>query len=127
MGKGTTDPFQYLEIRIAKCTTAFDPTRPCIGDTVINQIFALQNELYAGLMYVNPLINPGTVDYLDFYLEERNFISFGQTIGSHLTSYIEDYSIQTDQNLLPLEQNEIDSGIRIPPSEKVYPFAFSAN
>ena len=85
----------------------------------MNQVFATNRELFAGLIYINPLINPGSTDYLDYYIEDTNFISFGQTVGTQLFCYAEDYSIQTDESLLPFTQNKVDQGIIIPPSSKL--------
>ena len=53
------------------------------------------------LFHVNPLINPGSTDYLDYFVEDRNFISFTMIQGAYSTAYIQDYTIDTDESLLP--------------------------
>ena len=47
----------------------------------------------ANLYFVNPLINPGSVDYLDWEINDLNFISFNEQEGKLSIAYIEDYTI----------------------------------
>jgi hypothetical protein len=68
----------------------------------------------AVLYYVNPLINPGNTDYLDYYLDDSNFVSFTKLQGSYTMVYLEDYVIETDESLLPLSDIRIDKGLKVP-------------
>ena len=58
-------------------------------------------QLFAHLAYVNPLINPGDTNYLDYYINDLNFVSFSKQNGAFANSYIEEYQISTDESLLP--------------------------
>ena len=94
-GKQTSAIWEYLEIRISKCDAAAS-TIPCATQTYIDSVIAQRGELDAVLFYVNPLINPGSTVYLDYFVEDRNFISFTMTQGAYSTANIQDYEIDTD-------------------------------
>ena len=66
-------------------------------------MIASRGELDAVLYYVNPLINPGSTAYLDYFVEDRNFISFTMLQGAYSTAHIQDYQIDTDESLLPYD------------------------
>jgi len=47
--------------------------------------------LNVGFFYLNPMINAGKADYLNYYLESRNWISFTKRLGAMALAYVEDY------------------------------------
>ena len=47
----------------------------------------------ATLFYVNPLINPGNIDYIDYEINDANFNLFTLNQGQVSYGYIEDYTI----------------------------------
>jgi len=53
-------------------------------------------EFFISLTFVNPLINPGSTEYMDYYLEDKNFMSFTKTVGGYAIGNVEDYAINTD-------------------------------
>lgn len=67
-----------------------------------------------GMFYVNPLINAGEQVYLDYYFEDRNFVTFTKNLGSYSFARIQDYEIQTDESLLPFTETRVETGIIIP-------------
>ena len=74
-------------------------------------------------MLVNPLINAGSTDYLDYYVEDVNFVSFNKIIGAYSIGYIQDYRIETDQSLLPFTDTHVDEGIVIPEPFTIIPYS----
>ena len=56
-------------------------------------MIAAQGSLSVGFFYVNPLINPGNPDYLDYYFEDKNTISFSNTLGADAIARVQDFSI----------------------------------
>lgn len=85
-----------FEIRIYECNASLLSTRPCINQTVIDNMINTVGSVSAILFYVNPLINPGDINYLDYYLDDTNFISFTKFQGAYTMVYVEDYVIETD-------------------------------
>lgn len=43
----------------------------------------------AGFFYVNPLINPGDSNYLDYYFEDRNFLAFDKKLGAYSIAHVQ--------------------------------------
>ena len=68
---------------MSKCTNSSTDQRPCANQSFIDSLFTTQGELFASLIYVNPIINPGSDEYLRYYIEDMNFISFSTTQGGH--------------------------------------------
>jgi hypothetical protein len=65
-------------------------------------------------VYVNPIINPGSQNYLEYFLDDRNYLRFTTKLGARSTGYVQDYSIETDDSLLPHQEKVEDKGIIIP-------------
>lgn len=101
-------------IYLGKCYNSTDPSRPCVPDATINTMQSLYGQFYFSLVYANPLINPGDSKYLDYILNDRNFIRFTNQLGAMSNCFVEDYSIITDVSLLPYSDNREDDGIFIP-------------
>jgi hypothetical protein len=53
-------------------------------------------QFYSALYFVNPLINPESKDYLDYYIEDRNFITFTKTQAGQSMGYVQEFAIETD-------------------------------
>ena len=83
-----------LSISVSPCNNSFDPTKPCVNESVIDaSILANGGQLYAHLAFVNPLINPGNTNYLDYYINDLNFILFSKQNGAFSNLYVEEYQI----------------------------------
>ena len=59
-------------------------------------MMSLQGSMNIGLFYVNPLINPGNPDYLDYYFEDKNTVPFTTKSGANAIARVQDFSIETD-------------------------------
>ena len=53
-------------------------------------------QFYLSLAVINPLLNPGSEQYLGYYIEDKIHISFTETLGTESVIYIEDFKIVTD-------------------------------
>jgi len=42
-----------------------------------------------GFVYINPLINAGSKDYLSYFLEDRNYLTFTKKLGAYSNAFIE--------------------------------------
>ena len=56
---------------------------------------------------MNPLINAGNTEYLDYKIVDNNFVSISPTIGAHNNIYVEEYTIETDESLLPFTSHRV--------------------
>lgn len=59
---------------------------------------------------------------MDYYFEDRNFLTFTKTLGAYSFARVQDYAIETDYSLLPLAETKVDNGIIIPDLFQVIPF-----
>ena len=46
--------------------------RPCVADSVINDI----GYFYLNYYFMNPFVNSASLDPVDYYLEDRNYFGF---------------------------------------------------
>ena len=67
-GKLTSNVSKYVEIRVNKCNSSLNSTRTCVNQSQIDNLYSIFGDISVGLFYVNPLINPGNTEYLDYYL-----------------------------------------------------------
>ena len=58
---------KHLEVSISPCTAGSDPSRPCTSEAQIDYIISNYGPIAATYFYVNPRINPGDANYLDYY------------------------------------------------------------
>jgi hypothetical protein len=59
---------------------------------------------------LNPLINPDNDEYLTYYLEDSNYITFSQHGGEEGRLLVEDFQISTDESILPFSNYLLESG-----------------
>jgi len=74
---------------------------------------AMMGQFFFSFLYVNPLINPGDSNYLDYFLEDRNYMRFTTQLGMMSSGFVKDYSIITDVSLMPYSQTVEDDGVVI--------------
>ena len=82
-----------MEFRIYQCNNATNSSRSCVAQSSVETYLNIAGAVYATLTYVNPLINPGNSEYLDYFVEDKNLISFTKTSGVISFGYVQDYSI----------------------------------
>jgi hypothetical protein len=70
----------------------------------------MQNFFYFTLYYSNPVINSDRKDYKSYYLEDENYVIFGDSMGSLTYVYFTDYTINTDNSIWPFENWVTDQG-----------------
>jgi hypothetical protein len=71
-GKYTSESFKLMVINIGKCNNSTDPQRPCVDDSVIRQKTTYTVNYY----FMNPFVNSGTLEPVNYYLEDRNYFVF---------------------------------------------------
>ena len=67
-GRLTSNNLKGVQIAITKCNSSLDLSRPCANDTEIQaRLLTSFNGVFLGQLYtVNPLINPGNINYIDY-------------------------------------------------------------
>lgn len=56
---------------------------------------------------VNTIVNPNNQNYLQTFIEDRNYFTFTPVLGMKANAFIEQYSIETDVSILPYSVNQI--------------------
>ena len=93
-GKLTLNNMTSIAIKIKKCNSSLNSTRPCANDTILNSFLSSEFGTFtANVFIVNPLINPGNIEYLDWEVDDRFFLGFSMQQGGKLIQMIEDYTI----------------------------------
>ena len=67
-GKYIQQNMRGLEIRVHQCDNTTNSSRSCANDSFIDAYVTIAGAVYVNIVYVNPLINPGSTDYLSYYL-----------------------------------------------------------
>jgi hypothetical protein len=92
-GKFTSRTQSSLSVHISACNSSLNLSRTCVNESVIDAMIAFQGGILANINLVNPLINPGNADYLEYQIEDKNFVTFSRVIGSYALAFVEDYVI----------------------------------
>lgn len=94
-GKATSNIFKRMTVSVKKCNSTLNSN--CASD---QQVEALQNSLgYFGfaVVLINTQLNPTlSNNYLQYYLEDRNYFPFTTTLAVRGNAEIEEYQINTD-------------------------------
>ena len=72
------------------------------------------------------MVNPDSVDYIDYYLEDKNYALFGPQIACDVLFEVSDYTIETDNSIWPFESFQYDKGFFIKDKALLHPFQYSA-
>ena len=56
---------------------------------MINARQAALGPFILGFFFVNPLINAGDSNYLDYYIEDKNFFTFTTRLGAFCNLYLQ--------------------------------------
>lgn len=100
-GRYTSTNLNLLQVTVTKCDPLLRGKPPCATDAVINQLQLELGTFTLNFLFVNPLINPSSQDYLGYYLEDRNYIAFTTSFGGYGNAFIGKYTINTDVSSLP--------------------------
>lgn len=101
-GKYTADHYKQVAFYVYPCNNATDPNRPCATQTEIDAYFnAKSHNFFFTFYFINPVVNPGSTDYIKYYLEDKNYVQFGSQQACEAYLYITDYTINTDDSILP--------------------------
>lgn len=76
-----------MVIKISQCSSNI-VSRPCLSDTFIDAYVNASGAVYATLIFTNTLINPGSSEYLDYYIDDRNYITFTRNEGAISVGYL---------------------------------------
>ena len=82
----------------------------CASQAKIDQLFQQYSNFYLTYNYINPVINPNSVQFMDYYLEGNDYIIFSDKIGAEAWVYFSDYSIVTDNSIWPYSDNLYKKG-----------------
>ena len=81
---------QGLQIDISACNNSLNTSRPCVNESLLDsRISTVGGQIFAHMMFINPLINPGNVDYLDYYINDINMIMFSKANGAIASAYVQ--------------------------------------
>jgi hypothetical protein len=101
-GKFTSDSFKYSRVLISACNESTLPTNATCATTKEVDLFIESNQgVTANIYFINPLINSGSKEYLDYYLEDGNYFTFDKTRGVSADLYFSEYTVTTDHSILP--------------------------
>ena len=110
-GKYSSQDYQYLGLEVYPCNNATDPSRPCASQAEVDSLFAANyNNFYFTFYFINTVVNPDSTDFVDYYLEDKNYVLFGTQIASETYLYVTDFTIDTDNSIWPYENFIKDKG-----------------
>ena len=92
-GKLSTNQRKVVALRIKTCNSSLNSSRPCANQTLLTSLMSTTGSFIANLYYVNPLINPGNTEYIDYEVNDINYLSFNLLEGTAATGIVEDFTI----------------------------------
>lgn len=98
----------------------------CATQLEIRELFQTHGNFYLSLNYVNPVINPNSVNFMDYYLEGNDYIIFSDTVGSQAWVYFSDYSVITDNSIWPYLEGLYKNGCIVEQKAINHPYTVSS-
>ena len=83
--------FKLAIIDILPCVNTTENGNKCAPQTIIDATMAKYKNFYLRTVFSNPVINPNEVDYLKYYLQQRNSIIISQNSGVAIEIEFSDY------------------------------------
>jgi hypothetical protein len=99
-----------LEVSVRPCSNRSGEERECAEQGVIDDFLSENGNFFFTAYFLNPLINADQQNYLTYYLEDSNYIIFSTTGGEEAQIHIQDFTIETDQSILPYSQIKTEKG-----------------
>ena len=91
-GKYTSTTFTYARIIVSKCGSAI-LSAICMNSSVVQSFIDNNQGVTLNFYYINPVLNAGDADYINYYLEDSNYFSFNTNIGVSANLFYSEYSI----------------------------------
>lgn len=63
---------------------------------------------------INNIINPNEHNYVQTFIEDRNYYEFSTTFGITATAQIQKYTVTTDNSILPYAEENKEEVTAIP-------------
>lgn len=112
-GKYSSDIFRYIKIYLKNCSGTENGQGCKTSDEVANYITA--NEVFGfNFYFVNSLINPDEINPMSYFLDDTNNFPFSITTGTACNFYVQSYTINTDNSLLPFDEINTMTGGKSP-------------
>lgn len=122
-GKISDPRNQVIGFTVLPCNNATDPSRTCQSQAAVDALFAANaNSLYFTYYFINSVINADSVDYIDYYLEDKNYAVFGANIAVDASIEISDYTINSDNSILPFKRFQQDHGFFVKDKALMHPY-----
>ena len=110
-GKPSSAVANFLSVVIRRCDPATDLF--CANDTIYNMAELGVGRFVMAIPFVNVQVNPGSQEYKIFYLEDQNIFYFNSQLGTLAFAKISRDVIKTDLSLMPYEQVQEETILRI--------------
>ncbi len=109
-GKYASEKSMTLEVSVSRCTNSSDFRYNCASDAEIDQFFKDEQTFFYTIYFINPLLNSDSQEYLSYYLEDSNYVIFSATGGEECQLWMEDFTITTDESILPFSEENVETG-----------------
>ena len=84
------------------CGTIYSHKTNCANSSQMTEMFNQKNgNAFLIIMTVNALLEPGQADPVSYYIEDRNFLVFSETLSQTSMIEVSEYEMDTDNSLLP--------------------------
>lgn len=109
-GKYTSPEFKFYRVGVKACTPSADPIRHCVNQSVIDSYLLSREVFNFNFYFVNTIINAGKKQYLSTLIDDFNYFPFSMKTGSNANLFVSSYTINTDESILPYEDNVQKTG-----------------
>lgn len=125
-GKYTSPFFKYSRILIQKCGVTSNAST-CSNSSEVSAFINNNQGVTVNFYYINPVINAGDTEYLNYYLEDSNYFTFNTITGVNANLYFSEYKITTDHSIFPWEDIEQDQGALTSSPANIQTYSVTSN
>jgi hypothetical protein len=111
-GKFTSSIFKYAKLVVQECGIISNSST-CASSTQVSSFVSSNQGMTMNFYFINPNINAGSEEYLNYYLEDSNYFSFNTATGVNANLYFSEFSIETDHSILPWSDSSSDVGAMV--------------
>jgi hypothetical protein len=111
-GRVTSNVYKQFSVNIQACNNAINPK--CASSAYISGLLSAMGSFTLAVPVVNTIVNANDQEYMQIYIEDRNYYYFTTSYGVRVAASIEQNEINTDTSIMPYSVSKIEYITTIP-------------
>ena len=112
-GRVTSQIYKQMSINVLPCNSV--TTGNCANSSTLSAAQAATGGVFTlSFPVISTIVNANSQNYLQTYLDDRNYFYFSQTLGVKASAFVEQYTIDTDVSIMPYSVQNVEYVTAIP-------------